>query len=157
LPGSTAATILFEEGTYFRLIYLDGRTHPEDAVQYPSWDGHSTGRWEGNTLVVDTVGIDDRTWLDGAGLQHSDRLHLIERWQKIDADTLRWTVRVEDPVFFTRPFTYTRDHKRASPASKPRQLPDICHDRATNPSLRSVSGPVTGGPARHARPPKFPN
>jgi len=96
----------------FRLIYTDGRKHPEDIADYLEWMGHSVGHWEGDTLVVDSVGFKDDTWLDTNGLQHSDKLKLVERFQKTDPNTIRWTVTVTDPVYFTRPFTYAFDFKR---------------------------------------------
>src|SRR5687768_2751149 len=74
--------ILFEQMTDYRIIYLDGRGHPGDIMEYPHWEGHSIGKWEGNTLVVDTIGIKEGTWLDSGGFQHSDKLHLIERFEK---------------------------------------------------------------------------
>lgn len=97
--------ILFENQHTFRIIHTDGRAHPKDLD--PTWFGDSVGHWEGETLVVDTVGIDDRTWLDTAGHEHSDQLHLAERFQKVDNNTIRWTVTFEDPKFFTEPWSVT--------------------------------------------------
>ena len=94
--------MLLEQMSHYRLIYTDGRAHAEDAQDYPSWMGHSIGRWEGDTLVVDTIGIDEGSWLDSPGFEHSDQLHVIERYEKVDEDTLRLTFTVEDPVFFTK-------------------------------------------------------
>ena len=74
--------ILFEYQRTYRMIYTDGRKPPDDIHEYPEWMGFSTGRWEGDTLVVDTIAIDDRTWLDTAGHQHSDKLRLTERFRK---------------------------------------------------------------------------
>ena len=91
--------ILFENQRTFRIIHMDGRGHPKDLD--PTWFGDSIGHWEGDTLVVDTVGIDDRTWIDTAGHEHSNQLHLVERFQKVDNDHIKWTVTYEDPVFFT--------------------------------------------------------
>jgi hypothetical protein len=62
---------------------------------------------------VDTVGVDDRTWLDSFGFEHSDKLHLVERIKKTDPNTLTWTTTVEDPEFFTKPFTYSFTKTRA--------------------------------------------
>ncbi len=87
--------ILFENQHTFRIINTDGRSHPKDYD--PTWFGDSIGTWEGNTLVVDTIGINDRSWLDTAGHQHSDQLHLVELFQKIDDNNLKWTVTFEDP------------------------------------------------------------
>ncbi len=96
-------TILFENQRTFRIIHTDGRNHPKDLD--PTWFGDSIGKWEGDTLVVDTVGLDDRTWLDTAGHEHSDQLHLVEHFQKVDANTIKWTVTFEDPKYFTEPWS----------------------------------------------------
>jgi hypothetical protein len=74
--------------------------------------GHSVGRWEGDTLVVDTIGIKERTWLDSNGLEHSDKLHLTERFRKTGPDIINYSVTYDDPVFFTKPWTLTVDLKR---------------------------------------------
>lgn len=112
LQGPNAIAVLFEYQGHYRIIYTDSTVHPEDIMDYPGFQGHSIGKWEGDTLIVDTVGIDDRTWLDTAGHQHSDKLHLTERFQKTDANTLKWTVTYDDPVFFTKPWTVSLDLKR---------------------------------------------
>jgi hypothetical protein len=96
-------TILFENQHTFRIIHTDARSHPKDLD--PTWFGDSVGRWEGDTLVVDTLGLDDRTWLDTAGHEHSDQLHLVERFQKMDKNSIKWTVTFEDPKFFTEPWS----------------------------------------------------
>jgi hypothetical protein len=106
------AVILFEYQHTYRLIYTDGRAHPEDLDPF-RWFGDSIGRYEGgDTLVVDTVGIGDRTWLDTAGHQHSDQLHIVERFQKVDANNMKWTVTFEDPKMYKEPFTVTLPLKR---------------------------------------------
>ena len=103
---------LYEDrpGPYFRIVYLDGRPHPEDLDK--SYYGHSIGHWEGDTLVVDVVGLNDETWL-GSGtvgpklaMMHSDQLHVIERWTRT-GDTLTWAATAEDPVMFTKPWVMT--------------------------------------------------
>ena len=70
------------------------------------------GHFEGNTLVVDTTNLNDRTWLDTAGHEHSDQLHLVERFEKIDANNIKWTVTFDDPKFFTQPWSVTLPIKR---------------------------------------------
>jgi hypothetical protein len=111
VQSPTVVTILFEYQRTFRIIYLDGREHPKDWE--PEWYGHSVGRWEGgDTLVVDTVNLNERSWIDTAGHQHSDKLRLTERFQKTDKDTIRWTVTFEDPVYFTEPWSITTNLKR---------------------------------------------
>jgi hypothetical protein len=103
---------LFEYQTIYRMVYMDGRPHPQDILDYPEFMGHSTGRWEGDTLVIDTVGINERSWLDTAGHEHSEVLHLTERMQKIDDNHIQWTVTYDDPVFFTEPWSITRTFTR---------------------------------------------
>jgi hypothetical protein len=98
-------TILFENQHTFRIIHTDGRSHPKDVDA--TWFGDSIGKWDGDTLVVDTVGLDDRTWLDTAGHEHSDQLHLAERFQKVDNNNIKWTVTFEDPKFYTEPWSIT--------------------------------------------------
>ena len=102
--------ILFEYQRTFRIVYLDGRPHPKDVE--PEWFGHSIGKWEGNVLIVDTIGIEERTWLDTAGHEHSDKFHLSERFEKTDANNIRWTATYEDPVYLTEPFTITLPIRR---------------------------------------------
>jgi hypothetical protein len=98
-------TILFENQHTFRIIHTDGRSHPKDLDT--TWFGDSIGKWEGDTLVVDTVGLDDRTWLDTAGHEHSDQLHLVERFQKVDGNNIKWAVTFEDAKYFTEPWSIT--------------------------------------------------
>jgi hypothetical protein len=97
--------ILFENQRIFRIIYTDGRSHPKDVD--PTWFGDSIGTYEGDTLIVDTVGLNDRTWLDTAGHEHSDQLHIVERFQKLDNNNIKWTVTFEDPKFFIEPWSVT--------------------------------------------------
>ena len=100
--------ILSEGNTHsFRRIFLDGRAHNLD-LEPNSWTGDSIGTWEGITLVVDTIGFNDRTWLDDTGKPHSDQLHVIERYRRPDAGRLEVQYTLEDPKFLTRPYTFTR-------------------------------------------------
>jgi hypothetical protein len=98
--------ILYEENTVFRQIFLDGRQLPRDAE--PRWMGYSVGRWEGDTLVVDTTGLNERSWLDRMGHPHSDTLHVIERFRRRDAGHLDIEVTIDDPKAYTKPITYTQ-------------------------------------------------
>ncbi len=118
--------ILFEYQSIWRAIYMDGRPHPEDIADYPYFMGHSIGRWDGDALVVDTVGIDERTWLDTAGHEHSAQLRLTERFQKTGPDTMTWTATYTDPVYFTRPWSITRTFTRGKPSD--RLLPYTCNE-----------------------------
>jgi hypothetical protein len=112
VQGKDVISFNFENHGVYRVIYLDGRPHPADIADYPQFMGHSTGKWEGDTLVVDTVGINDRTWLDSYGLEHSDKLHLTERFQKTGPDLIKYTVTYDDPVFFTKPWSATLNFAR---------------------------------------------
>lgn len=112
VQNDNVIAVLFENQRIFRIIYLDGTKHPVDIADYVEWMGHSVGRWEGGKLVVDTVGINERTWLDTAGHEHSNKLHLTETFEKTAPDTLTYTVTFEDPVFFQKPWTSPREFKR---------------------------------------------
>lgn len=95
--------IHYEMGNVIRQIWMDGRKHPE--VPEPSWWGHSIGRWDGDTLLVDTVGLREETWLDNAGHVHSDALHVVERYRRVSQDTLEIEYTFDDPKAYTKPFT----------------------------------------------------
>ena len=98
--------ILYESQTTFRQIFMDGRKLPADAQ--PAWYGYSVGRWEGDTLVVESSGFNDKTWLDGSGHPHSESMKLTERFTRRDAGHLDIEVTIDDPVTYTRPLTYTQ-------------------------------------------------
>jgi hypothetical protein len=84
---------------------MDGRAHPDPKDLVPSYYGHSIGRWEGDTLVVDTIGFNERAWMNRDGLPHTDRLHLIERLTRLDYNTLKYEVTIDDPGAYTAPWT----------------------------------------------------
>ena len=88
-----------------RGIWMDGRALPVNPE--PRWNGYSVGRWEGDTLVVDTVGFDDRAWLDQYGNVYSSDMRLQERWRRVDRDTLEAVYRIDDPASYTRPWVST--------------------------------------------------
>ncbi len=95
--------VLYEIDGRYRQIYTDGRKQLADPE--PSWLGYSVGRWEADTLVVDTVGFNNRTWLDTSGHPHSEALHLIERFHRLDFGHMDLQITLEDPNMYTRPFT----------------------------------------------------
>jgi hypothetical protein len=99
----TQLIMIFEYDHYVRQIYLDRHEHPKDLS--PTWMGDSIGHWEGNTLVVDTVGFNDNAWLDQVGHPHSDALHLIERIRRPDHDTMQIDLTIDDPKAYTKPWT----------------------------------------------------
>ena len=87
----------------FFQIYLDGRKHEKDPA--PQWYGNNIGRWEGDTLVVDRVGFDERMWIDQAGHSHSGKLHIIDRYRRTDAGHLEITTTIEDDGVLKAPYT----------------------------------------------------
>jgi len=102
--GSAAdpITILYEYAHANRFIYTNGSEHPKGPIEW--WMGDSRGHWEGDTLVVDNVHFNDRTWLDRAGDFHSEDLHVTERYTLTDPDHISYQARIEDPKVFTRPW-----------------------------------------------------
>jgi hypothetical protein len=90
----------------FHQIYLDGRPHPKDLN--PAWYGDNIGRWEGDTLVIDRVGFDERVWLDQPSHPHSEKLHVVERYRRPDLGHLQAEITVEDPGVLARPYTFKR-------------------------------------------------
>ena len=101
--------ILFEYNSGVRRIYTDGRKHPEDLV--PSWMGHSIGAWQGDVLLVDTVGLRPETWIDPAGTPHSDALHIVERFRRTGEETMEVEFLFEDPETFTKPWGGKRSYQ----------------------------------------------
>ena len=91
----------------YRIIYMDGREHPKNLT--PSYFGHSVGHWDGDTLVVDSVGYNDVSWQNRDGLPTTDKLHLIERFTRTDMNTLDYKVTIDDPGAYTRPWTSSWD------------------------------------------------
>jgi hypothetical protein len=109
IPGRTL--IFYETNSTVREVWTDGRKLPEDPD--PWWYGHSVGKWEDDhTFVVETVGFNDRTWLDSFGDPHSDQMHLTERFTRPDHDTLIVQMTVADPKAYTKPWVgVPRNHK----------------------------------------------
>jgi hypothetical protein len=98
--------IMFEAWNTFKVIPTDGREHPKNLD--PTWLGNSVGHWEGDTLVVDSIGFNDKTRLDTIGHPHSDQLHIVERFTRADAMHIAYEVTVDDPKTFSKPFTNKR-------------------------------------------------
>jgi hypothetical protein len=95
---------LFEGNIHsYRQIFLDGRKHPADPD--PTWYGHSVGTWDRDTLVIDSVGFNDRFWFDFTGHPHTEKLHTIERFRRPDFERLEYEVVIDDPGAYTKPFT----------------------------------------------------
>jgi hypothetical protein len=104
-----ARVVIIHEGVQaLREIYLN-RQHSADLD--PTFSGDSVGKWEGDTLVVDTIGFNDKTWLDAVGLPHSEKMHVSERIRRADHDTLIDDVTIDDPMAYTKPFTVQQVYK----------------------------------------------
>jgi len=96
--------IMYESDGTHRQIYTDGRTLPKENVQ-PSWLGYSAGKWDRDTLVVESAGFNDKTWLDVSGHPHSEALRIVERYHRRDFGHLDTEVTLDDPKMYTKPFT----------------------------------------------------
>lgn len=95
--------LLYERGSIYREIFMDGRELPKDPN--PTWMGYSVGHWDGDTLVVESAGFNDRTWLDRMGHPHSEELRVTERFQRVDFGHMRLQVTYDDPKTLIRPIT----------------------------------------------------
>ena len=127
---------LFEGNIHsYRQIFMDARKHPEDPD--PTWYGHSVGRWDGDTLVVDTVGFNDKFWFDFVGHPHTERLHTIERYTRPNLGTLVEDVTIDDPGAYARPFTIHSSH-RLLPQDE--LLEYICNENERD--RRHLNGPA---------------
>ena len=113
VPGKVIQLLGY--GRIFRIIYTDGRPVPDDIPEGPFWYGYSVGHFESDTLVVNTLGLDGRAWMDEWGTPMSDDARIEERWKRIGQNKLQLTITVTDPVIYTRAWTsapviYTLKH-----------------------------------------------
>jgi hypothetical protein len=114
----------------FRIIYMDGRPHPADLT--PSYYGHSIGHWEGDSLVVDTVGFNEKMWIDRGQAPHTEKLHLIEKFTRTDTNSMTYELTVDDPGAYTA--TWTRmSQMRWTPNAELFEY--ICQDNDLAPEL----------------------
>ena len=108
LEVSGRVIMFFEYGHYLRQIFTDGRGHSSDLG--PTWMGDSIGHWEGDTLVSDSNGFNDKTWLDVTGHPHSEEMHIIERMHRPDHNTLLIDITLDDPKAYTMPLKAQRKY-----------------------------------------------
>jgi len=101
--------VLLSEGNThsYRRFFLNNRKPPLD-IEPDSWTGLSDGKWDGDTLVVETVGFNDKSWLDSTGKPHSDAMHLVERYKRPDLGHLNVELTIDDVKAFTKPYSFTR-------------------------------------------------
>ena len=116
LQNPDRLAILWESNNIFHVVFTDGRDHPKDLE--PSWMGHSVGKYEGDTLVIDSVGFNGKTWLDTAEHPSSDALHVIERIHYVDPQHLSYQVTWDDPKTYNKPVNNTRIFTRMTPGQE---------------------------------------
>jgi hypothetical protein len=139
-----------------RTVFTDGRPLPKDPN--PTWLGYSVGRWEGDTLVVDTAGFNDRTWLDSAGHPQTESLRITERLRRRDFGHMEFQMTIDDPKVFTKPFTIKMERLLAPDTEL---LEDVCENerdqlhmsggnqvRVTRETLSKYVGVYELGPGR---------
>ena len=120
--------ILFESTQMQRRVYMDGRKMPDG---YPStFLGFSTGKYEGDTLVVETVGLNDLTWMDGRAIPHSDALRVTERIRRASPTALEIDFRFEDPQSFERPWTAKKTFESRPNMQQIMEMIGYCEDRS---------------------------
>jgi hypothetical protein len=140
-----AVYVLYELGPYFRVVWLNSK-HPEDPD--PQWWGHSIGWYEnGDTLVVDTIGFNDKTWLDQMGHPHTEQLHLTERYKRVNATTLELDMTIDDPGAYTKPWNSHRNFTLSKTGFLRYQ--QICSVRENQQFFDNLGKPaITTGPGK---------
>lgn len=143
---------LFQYQGIWRQIWTDGRELPKNAggnsvdAPDPQYYGYSVGKWDGDTFVVETVGLDDSTWLDVYGDPHSEQLRVEERYTRQDHDTMKLTVKVDDPKAYTKPFmAQPGEFYKLSKDPLPQQL---CIPSEANAYRDSIAGPAASAKAQ---------
>jgi len=101
----SVTVILYEAYNHYRQIFTDGRPLPHDPQ--PAWLGYSVGRWEGETFVAETIGLNDQTWLDTTGHPHTESLHITERFHRRDFGHMDIEIAIDDMQAYTKPWSVT--------------------------------------------------
>ena len=142
VPAKNRMFQFFEWAHSYRTIWTDGRALPKDPEA--SFNGTSVGKWDGDTFVVDSVGFDDRTWLDHFGVPHSDEMRLQERYRRLDRDNMELTVTLTDPKIFTKPWESEKKNFRLV---QNREIPELfcvpSEEAEFNKVIRNPAGGVT--------------
>jgi hypothetical protein len=144
VPTPEAVYILYELGPFFRVVWLNSK-HPDDPD--PTWWGHSIGHYEnGDTLVVDTIGFNDKTWLDQMGHPHTEKLHLIERFKRVSQTQLEVDMTIDDPGAYTKPWLSHRNLVLSTTGFLRYQ--QICSVRENQTFFNNVGKPAVGSPGK---------
>lgn len=122
IQSPTVIGVLFESGPY-RQIFLDGRELPKDPN--PTWMGYSIGRWDGDTLVVETAGFNDAGWLDPVGHPRSEKLHVTEKFRRVDFGHMQFQITFDDPVNLIKPLTISLGMNYAADTS---MIENVCNE-----------------------------
>ena len=129
----------FEWMHVWRTIWTDGRTLPADPD--PTWLGYSVGKWDGDTFVVDSIGFDDKTWLDHFGNPHSDGMRLQERYRRVDRDNLQLTLTLTDPKTYTQLWVSDTKTFRLEPKTVLQDLSCVpSQEQEFNRRIRDLAG-----------------
>ncbi len=128
-------TVLYQANHQARLFYIDEPVPAADDAPDVTYNGSSFARWEGKALVVDTIALNDKTWLDDVGLPHSEALRLVERYELANPDRLRVTVTITDPETFTAPWQMQLTFKRQAGL---RLREDACAEKLWDPGARTA-------------------
>ena len=128
IQSPTVVAVLYESGTgRYRQIYMDGRKLPKDPN--PTWLGYSVGHWEGDTLVVESAGFNDRSWLDRAGHPHSENLRVTERFRRVDFGHMQFQITYDDPETLTKPLSFSLAVNYAADTD---MLENVCNESDRN-------------------------
>ena len=137
--------MFFEELHIWRTIWTDGRPLPKDPD--PSYLGYSVGRWDGDTFVVETIGFNDKLWDDSFGNPRSDATHLIERYRRLNHDTLEMQIIIDDPKAYTKPgVSPPKLHKREPGWEIAEWFCVLDEDNAYDDAVRKPAGVAPGRP-----------
>lgn len=123
MQSATEVVFLYEGHNRFRVIPTDGRPHDPDRAQGVNWDGEPSGRWEGDTLVIESVGFTDESWLGWAGFFHTNNMRVVERIRR-EGDVLIWQATVHDPEVLQQPWEMFPVRRRLNPNPQARLLED---------------------------------
>ena len=135
----------FEREHAWRTIWTDGRPLPEDPD--PAWYGYAVGHWEGDsTLVVESAGYNDKTWLGATGYPHSEEMRVTERYQRVDRDTIHYNIRVDDPKAYTKPIIAPERILKLRPGVQLGELPCVWSDE--NSFTKRIREPAVRKPTQ---------
>jgi hypothetical protein len=141
IQSRAVVAVLFEGGMgRYRQIYVDGRKLPKDPN--PTWLGYSVGHWEGDTLVVESAGFNDRTWLDRAGHPHSEYLRVTERFRRVDFGHMQFQITYDDPETLTKPLSISLAVNYAPDTD---MLENVCNESDAK-KVHMVGAANTGAP-----------